>query len=39
MTTSTGAIVRPYIVYRSRDQRPTTGVGAREPKRGWEPSR
>lgn len=29
-------LARPYIVYRTRDRHPT---GAREPRRGWEPSR
>lgn len=31
-----GYFTRPYIVYRSRDARPGTGVGSRAPKRGWE---
>lgn len=29
-------VARPYVVYRTRVQHPT---GAREPRRGWEPSR
>ncbi|WP_168213993.1 respiratory nitrate reductase subunit gamma [Prauserella flavalba] len=28
-----GYLTRPYIVYRSRDER----LGSREPRRGWEP--
>jgi nitrate reductase gamma subunit len=31
-----GYITRPYIVYRSRDERAGAGVGSRAPKRGWE---
>jgi len=31
-----GYLTRPYIVYRSRDERPGTGVGSRAPARGWE---
>jgi nitrate reductase gamma subunit len=31
-----GYLTRPYIVYRSRDQRPGTGVGTHAPRRGWE---
>ena len=31
-----GYLTRPYIVYRSRDQRPGTGIGSRAPGRGWE---
>jgi nitrate reductase gamma subunit len=33
-----GYITRPYIVYRSRDDRVGAGVGTRAPKRGWERS-
>ncbi|MEO7129909.1 MAG: respiratory nitrate reductase subunit gamma [Dermatophilaceae bacterium] len=32
-----GYVTRPYIVYRSNDERAGTGVGSRAPKRGWEP--
>ena len=31
-----GYITRPYIVYRSKDEREGTAVGTRAPKRGWE---
>ena len=31
-----GYLTRPYIVYRSRDERVGTGVGNRSPNRGWE---
>jgi len=31
-----GYFVRPYIVYRDRDERPGTATGSRAPKRGWE---
>ena len=31
-----GYLTRPYIVYRSRDERVGTGVGTRAPNRGWE---
>ncbi|USQ82078.1 respiratory nitrate reductase subunit gamma [Ornithinimicrobium faecis] len=31
-----GYFTRPYIVYRSRDDRPGSGTGTRAPKRGWE---
>ncbi|MDV3223532.1 respiratory nitrate reductase subunit gamma [Intrasporangium sp.] len=31
-----GYITRPYIVYRSKDERTGTAVGTRAPKRGWE---
>ena len=31
-----GYFTRPYIVYRSRDERPGTGTGSRATKRGWE---
>ena len=31
-----GYLTRPYIVYRSRDQRVGTGIGTRSPNRGWE---
>lgn len=31
-----GYLVRPYIVYRSRDRRPGAGTGSRAQKRGWE---
>ena len=31
-----GYLTRPYIVYRSRDERVGTGVGSRSPNRGWE---
>ncbi len=31
-----GYITRPYIVYRSKDERVGAGVGTRAPKRGWE---
>ena len=31
-----GYITRPYIVYRSKDERQGTAVGTRAPKRGWE---
>ncbi|MGC0271377.1 respiratory nitrate reductase subunit gamma [Pseudactinotalea sp. Z1739] len=34
-----GYAVRPYIVYRSRDERPVAAVGSRAPKRGWEQNR
>ena len=34
-----GYITRPYIVYRSRDERPVAAVGTRAPKRGWEQNR
>lgn len=33
-----GYFTRPYIVYRSRDSRPGTGVGTRAPGRGWDRS-
>lgn len=33
-----GYFTRPYIVYRSRDSRPGTGVGNRAPQRGWDRS-
>lgn len=35
LTAPVGYLTRPYIVYRSRDERP----GARPPRRGWEPIR
>ena len=35
LTAPIGYLTRPYIVYRSRQDRP----GARAPRRGWEPSR
>lgn len=35
LTAPIGYLTRPYIVYRSREDRP----GARAPHRGWEPSR
>jgi nitrate reductase gamma subunit len=31
-----GYFTRPYIVYRSRDERPGTATGSRAQKRGWE---
>ena len=31
-----GYLTRPYIVYRSRDERVGVGVGSRSPNRGWE---
>ena len=31
-----GYLTRPYIVYRSRDERVGAGVGTRTPNRGWE---
>lgn len=31
-----GYFTRPYIVYRSRDERPGTATGTRAQKRGWE---
>lgn len=31
-----GYLTRPYIVYRSRDDRTGAGVGTRAPQRGWE---
>ena len=31
-----GYLTRPYIVYRSRDERAGTPVGSRSPNRGWE---
>lgn len=31
-----GYLTRPYLVYRSRDQRPGRGSGTRAPQRGWE---
>jgi len=31
-----GYFTRPYIVYRSRDERPGRGTGTRAQKRGWE---
>lgn len=31
-----GYITRPYIVYRSRDERRGQGTGSRAPQRGWE---
>ena len=31
-----GYFTRPYIVYRSRDERPGRGTGSRAPTRGWE---
>ncbi len=31
-----GYITRPYIVYRSRDERPDAATGTRAPQRGWE---
>ena len=31
-----GYFTRPYIVYRSRDERPGRGTGSRAQKRGWE---
>lgn len=33
-----GYFTRPYIVYRSADARPGTGVGTRAPVRGWDRS-
>ena len=33
-----GYFTRPYIVYRSKDQRAGRGTGSRAPKRGWESS-
>ena len=35
LTAPVGYLTRPYIVYRSREERP----GARPPRRGWEPIR
>ncbi len=31
-----GYLNRPYIVYRSRDERPEAGPGSRAPQRGWD---
>lgn len=31
-----GYLTRPYLVYRSRDERPGAGTGNRAPQRGWE---
>src|SRR5690606_5861847 len=31
-----GYLTRPYIVYRSRDGRPTAQPGSRRPRRGWD---
>ena len=31
-----GYLTRPYVVYRSRDERVGTGIGSRSPNRGWE---
>ena len=31
-----GYFTRPYIVYRSRDDRPGVATGSRAQKRGWE---
>ncbi|GAB78719.1 nitrate reductase gamma subunit [Austwickia chelonae] len=31
-----GYLTRPYVVYRSADRRPGTGVGTQAPRRGWE---
>ncbi len=31
-----GYLTRPYIVYRSRDERPGRGTGSRAPQRGWD---
>ncbi|MFQ6171538.1 respiratory nitrate reductase subunit gamma [Oryzobacter sp. R7] len=31
-----GYITRPYLVYRSRDERPGRGTGNRAPQRGWD---
>jgi len=31
-----GYLVRPYIVYRDRDERPGVAPGTRAPRRGWE---
>ncbi|WP_446666933.1 respiratory nitrate reductase subunit gamma [Flexivirga sp. B27] len=31
-----GYLTRPYIVYRSRDERPGAGTGSRAPQRGWD---
>ena len=31
-----GYLTRPYIVYRSRDERPGSGTGSRAPQRGWD---
>ena len=31
-----GYFTRPYIVYRSRDERTGRATGSRAPKRGWE---
>lgn len=33
-----GYFTRPYIVYRSRDERPGRGTGSHAPRRGWEAS-
>ncbi|HET7823300.1 MAG TPA: respiratory nitrate reductase subunit gamma, partial [Ornithinibacter sp.] len=31
-----GYLTRPYLVYRSKDERPGRGSGNRAPQRGWE---
>jgi nitrate reductase gamma subunit len=31
-----GYLTRPYLVYRSKDERPGRGTGSRAPQRGWE---
>mgnify|MGYP005761198329 CR=1 FL=1 len=31
-----GYLTRPYLVYRSRDERPGTATGTRAPQRGWD---
>ena len=31
-----GYLTRPYLVYRSKDERPGRGSGSRAPQRGWE---
>ena len=33
-----GYLTRPYVVYRSKDQRPGQGTGSRAPQRGWDKS-
>jgi nitrate reductase gamma subunit len=31
-----GYLTRPYLVYRSKDERPGRGTGSRAPQRGWD---
>jgi nitrate reductase gamma subunit len=31
-----GYVTRPYLVYRSKDERPGRGTGSRAPQRGWD---